>query len=340
MFIDYAKVKVKSGNGGNGCVSFRREKFVAKGGPDGGDGGKGGDVIAIGNENINTLVAYRFNKLFKATRGKHGQGGNRTGANGEKKYLEFPLGTEIYDITEGKHEKIGEILKHKQEIILAKGGNGGRGNARFKSATNKAPRYAKSGGNGEQFKLELVLKLMADVGLVGFPNAGKSTLLSTVSDAHPKIADYKFTTLEPTLGVVGVSDYESFVMADIPGIIEGAHDGKGLGDQFLRHIQRTKTLLFLIDVNSNEPFNDYQVLKKELHLYDPYLDKKPHLIVLSKMDTVPQEDKKELLEILKNEFESKLHKNIFSISSVSGENLVQMKQELLEMIKKFDEETK
>jgi GTP-binding protein len=340
MFIDYAKIKVKSGNGGNGCVSFRREKFVAKGGPDGGDGGKGGDVIAVGNENINTLIAYRFHKLFKATRGQHGQGSNKTGANGDKKYLEFPLGTEIYDITEGKHEKIGEMLKHKQEIILAKGGNGGRGNARFKSATNKAPRYAKPGGNGEQLELELVLKLMADVGLVGFPNAGKSTLLSRVSEAHPKIADYRFTTLEPTLGVVLVSDYESFVMADIPGIIEGAHNGKGLGDQFLRHIQRTKTLLFLIDVNSNEPFNDYQVLKKELHLYDPYLDKKPHLIVLSKMDTVPQEDKEDLLEILKNEFESKLHENIFSISSVSGENLVQMKRQLLEMIKKFDEEIK
>ncbi len=333
MFIDYAKIKVQSGNGGNGCISFRREKFVAKGGPDGGDGGKGGNIIAVGNENINTLIGYRYNKLFKSVRGQHGQGSNKTGASGEDRYLEFPLGTEIFDINDGKHEKIGEIVKHKEEFVLAKGGNGGRGNARFKSATNKAPRYAKPGGNGEYFELELILKLMADVGLVGFPNAGKSTLLSKVSDAHPKIADYKFTTLEPSLGVIRVSDYESFVMADIPGIIEGAHNGKGLGDQFLRHIQRTKTLLFLIDINSNDPFDDYQVLKKELHLYDPYLDKKPHIIVLSKMDTIPEEDKEEFLNLLKNEFETKLRERVISISSISGENLNVLKKHLFNILK-------
>ncbi|MCD4796817.1 MAG: GTPase ObgE [Candidatus Cloacimonetes bacterium] len=333
MFIDYAKIKVQSGNGGSGCVSFRREKFVAKGGPDGGDGGKGGNIIAIGNENINTLIAYRYNKLFKSVRGQNGQGSNKTGASGEDRYLEFPLGTEIFDITDGKHEKIGEIVKHNEEFILAKGGNGGRGNTRFKSATNKAPRYSKPGGNGEYFELELILKLMADVGLVGFPNAGKSTLLSKVSDAHPKIANYKFTTLEPSLGVIRVSDYESFVMADIPGIIEGAHNGKGLGDQFLRHIQRTRTLLFLIDINSVDPFNDYQVLKKELHLYDPYLDKKPHLIVLSKMDTIPDEDKIEFLNLLKNEFETKLREQIISISSISGENLKVLKKHLFNILK-------
>lgn len=336
MFIDFSRIKVESGTGGSGCVSFRREKFVAKGGPDGGDGGKGGDVIAVGNENINTLIAYRFNKLFKAERGQHGQGSNKTGAQGGDKILELPLGTEIYDITDGKREKIGEILKHDQKIILAEGGNGGRGNTRFKSATNKSPRYAKPGGDGQFKELELVLKLMADVGLVGFPNAGKSTLLSKVSSAHPKIADYEFTTLAPSLGVVSVSDFESFVMADIPGIIEGAHDGKGLGDQFLKHIQRTKILLFLIDVDSADPLNDYQVLKKELHLYDPYLDTKPHLIALSKMDTIPEDEKLAFYELLRNEFESKLHENILSISSVSGDNLKELINQLYKIIKDLE----
>ena len=338
MFIDYSRIKVQSGKGGNGCISFRREKFVAKGGPDGGDGGKGGDVIAVGNENLNTLVAFRFNKLFKGKKGQHGQGSDKTGASAENVYLQMPLGTIIFDITEGNRERLGELVEHGQEIVLAKGGNGGRGNARFKTPTNKAPRYAKPGGDPEYKELELELKLMADVGLVGFPNAGKSTLLSKVSDAHPKIADYKFTTLAPSLGVVQVSEYESFVMADIPGIIEGAHDGKGLGDRFLRHIQRTKTLLFLIDMNSNDPFYDYQVLKKELHLYDPYLDKKPHLIVLSKTDTIDPDDKKDLLEILKNEFENKFHENIYPVSSITGENLNKMKRLLFEMIKKYDKE--
>ncbi len=338
MFIDYARIKVQSGKGGNGCVSFRREKFVPKGGPDGGDGGKGGDVIAIGNENINTLIAYRYNKLFKAQKGQHGQGSDKTGASGERIYLNLPLGTVLFDITDGKHERLGEIVKHGQEIVLAEGGNGGRGNARFKSATNRAPRKSKPGGDAEFKEIELELKLMADVGLVGFPNAGKSTLLSKLSDAHPKIANYKFTTLEPSLGVVEVSDYESFVMADIPGIIEGAHDGRGLGDQFLRHIQRTRILLFLIDINSNDPFQDYQVLKKELHMYDPFLDKKPHLIALSKMDTLPDEDKNEMLKLLTREFEEKLHEHVYSISSISGENLGNLKRTLFEMIKKYDKE--
>jgi GTP-binding protein len=336
MFIDFARIKVQSGNGGNGCVSFRREKYVPKGGPDGGDGGKGGDVIAIGNENINTLINYRFTKLFKADKGRNGEGSNRTGASGENLLLDVPLGTIIYNITDGRHDKIAEVVSHGEEIVLAQGGNGGRGNARFKTATNKAPRYAKPGGDGEYFELELELKLMADVGLVGFPNAGKSTLLSNVSQAHPKIANYEFTTLEPSLGVVQVSEYESFVMADIPGIIEGAHDGKGLGDQFLRHIQRTKILLFLIDINSNDPFDDYQVLKKELHLYDPYLDRKKHLIVLSKIDTIRPEDKDDLLELLKNEFETKLQENIVTISSVSGENLTPLKQQLYILIQQQD----
>jgi len=336
MFIDFARIKVQAGNGGDGCVSFRREKFVAKGGPDGGDGGKGGNVIAVGNENVNTLIAFRYSKLYKSEKGQNGMGSNKTGASGENIFLQFPLGTEIYDISDNKRNKIAELTDHNEQIVIAKGGNGGRGNTRFKSATNKAPRYAKPGGNGEYFELELVLKLMADVGLVGFPNAGKSTLLSTVSDAHPKIADYKFTTLEPSLGVVRVSDYESFVMADIPGLIEGAHSGKGLGIQFLKHIQRTKVLLFLIDINSNDPFNDYQTLKKELHLYDPYLDKKPHFIVLSKIDSIEEKDKLDLASLLKNEFDQKLHEQIFPISSVSGENLNELKRILFNLIREFE----
>lgn len=336
MFIDFARIKVQSGNGGNGCVSFRREKYVPKGGPDGGDGGKGGDVIAVGNENINTLVNFRYTKLFKAPKGRNGEGGNRTGACGENLFLDLPLGTIIYDITDGKRVKVAEMISHGEQIVLAQGGNGGRGNTRFKTSTNKTPRYAKPGGDGEYFDLELELKLMADVGLVGFPNAGKSTLLSNLSQAHPKIANYEFTTLAPSLGVVQVSEYESFVMADIPGIIEGAHDGRGLGDQFLRHIQRTKILLFLIDINSNDPFNDYQVLKKELHLYDPYLDRKKHLIVLSKIDTIRSEDKDDLLELLKNEFETKLQEDIVTISSVSGENLKSLKQRLQVLIQQQD----
>ncbi len=333
MFIDYARIKVVSGRGGDGCVSFRREKFVAKGGPDGGDGGRGGDVIAVGDENLNTLVAFRYNKLFKAKRGAHVEGSNCTGKTGEDYYLKLPLGTIIYDITDGKHEKIAEITKHGEEIKLAVGGNGGRGNKRFATATNKAPRYAKPGGDAQEFELELELRLMADVGLVGFPNAGKSTLISRISHAHPKIANYEFTTLEPSLGVVQVSEFESFVMADIPGIIEGAHDGKGLGIQFLRHIERTKSLLFLIDINSNDPFEDYQILKKELHMYDPYMDKKKHLIVLSKLDTIPEEEREETIELLKKEFEEKSQENIISISSVSGDNIKKLTRELYEMVK-------
>ncbi len=338
MFIDYAKIRVESGKGGNGCVSFRREKFVAKGGPDGGDGGKGGNVIAYGDENTNTLLAYRYNHFYKAQNGKNGMGNNKTGAGGEDVILKFPLGTEIFNITNGAKNKIAEITYHNEKIVIAKGGNGGRGNTRFKSATNKAPRFAKPGGNSEYFELELNLKLMADVGLVGFPNVGKSTLLSVVSEAHPKIADYKFTTLEPTLGVVHIGDYVTFVMADIPGLIEGAHNGKGLGVQFLKHIQRTKILLFMIDVNSINPFDDYQVLKKELHLYDPYLDKKPHVIVLSKIDTVPENEKADLVRIMKGEFEEKLHEQISPISSVSGENIKEMKKKLFEILKKYDKE--
>lgn len=336
MFIDYARIKVESGKGGDGCVSFRREKFVPKGGPDGGDGGAGGNVIAKGNSNINTLINYRYSKTFKAKKGRHGEGKNKTGATGENCYLELPLGTIIYDITNGIHEKIEEITEHGQTIILAKGGNGGRGNNRFKSSTHQAPHFAKQGGNSEFKELELELKLMADIGLVGFPNAGKSTLLSKVSDATPKIADYKFTTLEPSLGVVKINDYESFVMADIPGIIEGAHDGKGLGIQFLRHIQRTRILLFIIDVNAQDAAHEYKTLKEELHLYDKYLDKKTHLIALSKIDTIPEKNRENLVASISNNFRQDIQEEIVAFSSVTGENLNKLKLKLQELIKNSD----
>ncbi len=336
MFIDYARIKVESGKGGNGCVSFRREKFVAKGGPDGGDGGTGGDVIAVGNFNMNTLINYRYSKIYKAKKGHNGEGKNKTGATGESIYLELPLGTIINDITDGIHQKIDEITEHGQSIILAKGGNGGRGNSRFKTSTHQAPRYAKPGGDAEFKELELELKLMADIGLVGFPNAGKSTLLSKVSEARPKIADYKFTTLEPSLGVVRVSDYDSFVMADIPGIIEGAHDGKGLGIQFLKHIQRTKILLFIIDVNSKDAAGDYQTLKDELHQYDKYLDKKSHLIGLSKIDTISQGKREKLLAEISKDFKEHINEEIVTFSSITGENLNKLKLKLSELIKNAD----
>lgn len=251
MFIDYARISVKPGNGGDGVVSFRREKYIPKGGPDGGDGGRGGSVIAVGDENVNTLLDYRYNKIFRAENGKPGAGARKSGAGGANVYLRLPLGTEIFHVGEdGKKLKIADITTHNEEIILARGGRGGKGNCNFATPTDQAPRRATLGKPTKEMELELVLKLMADVGLVGFPNAGKSTLLSALSSARPKIADYEFTTLEPMLGVVRVSDYQSFVMADIPGIIEGAHLGKGLGHQFLRHIQRTSLLLFLIDIGT------------------------------------------------------------------------------------------
>lgn len=332
MFIDYAKVKVFAGKGGDGCISFRREKFVAKGGPDGGDGGKGGNVIAIGDVNMNTLINYRYTKHFKAKNGENGSSKNMTGSTGADTTLILPLGTIIYNITDGIKEKVAEITEPNQPIVIAKGGRGGHGNEFYVNSINQAPRKAENGREGESFDLELELKLMADVGLVGFPNAGKSTLLSVLSAARPKIADYQFTTLEPTLGVVYIDPLRSFVMADIPGLIEGAHTGKGLGIQFLRHIQRTKTLLFLTDVNSEDPVKDYLVLKTELHLYDPYLDSKNHLIVLSKMDTIPFEERENKVREIEERFNNELSEKIIGISSISNENILELKNKLYHMI--------
>jgi len=338
MFIDFAKIHIEAGDGGHGCISFRREKFVAMGGPDGGDGGKGGDVIVVGDVNINTLIQFRYNKLYKAEKGHNGGGKNQSGAYGKAVYIKVPLGTEISIIESDKKRKIAEILSHNEEIIIAKGGFGGKGNTHFTTSSNQAPRKATDGKAGEVFDIELSLKLMADVGLVGFPNAGKSTLLSSISAARPKVADYQFTTLEPMLGVVYVDEYRTFVMADIPGLIEGAHDGKGLGIQFLKHIQRTKTLLFLIDISSEDPVHDYFILKKELHLYDTKLDKKNHLIALSKLDIIPEEERKSRLDEVAELFIHNARENIIGISSVANLNIDDLKLKLLEMVKNASQE--
>lgn len=334
MLIDYARIRIKAGNGGDGAVSFRREKFVPKGGPDGGDGGRGGNIIALGDSNVNTLLDYRYSKSFKAGNGKPGSGARKSGPAGDDIILRFPLGTEIYVLEDEKRRKLADVTEAGEEIILAKGGHGGKGNSNFATPTNQAPRHATPGGHTHELDLELVLKLMADVGLVGFPNAGKSTLLSVLSAARPKIADYEFTTLEPMLGVVRVSDYQSFVMADIPGIIEGAHLGKGLGHQFLRHIQRTSILLFLIDIATEDPLEAYRTLRAELYLYDSFMDKKPHLIVISKSDTLPAEELEKKLSEISEAFNKQYHEDILSISSVGNENIETLKYTLYSLLQK------
>lgn len=332
MFIDFARIKIQAGNGGDGAVSFRREKFVPKGGPDGGDGGRGGSIIAIGDVNVNTLLDYRYNKKFHAENGKHGAGGRKSGASGENIILRLPLGTEIFVIEDEKKRKIADITDAGVEVFLARGGHGGKGNSNFATPTDQAPRHATPGGHTHEMELELVLKLMADVGLVGFPNAGKSTLLSVLSAARPKIADYEFTTLEPMLGVVRVSDYQSFVMADIPGIIEGAHMGKGLGHQFLRHIQRTSMLLFLIDIVTEDPVTAYRTLRAELYLYDSFMDKKPHVIVISKTDTLPDEEREARLAEISAMFKKQCKEEIFAISAVGQSNLEELKFKLFKIL--------
>ncbi len=334
MFIDHARISIKAGNGGDGSVHFRREKFIPKGGPDGGDGGRGGSVIALGDENVNTLLDYRYNKLYKAENGKPGSGARKTGASGADIFLHLPLGTEVFRLDpDGKRVKLADITHHNEEIVLSRGGHGGKGNSNFATPTNQAPRHATPGRQTEALELELVLKLMADVGLVGFPNAGKSTLLSVLSSARPKIADYEFTTLEPMLGVVRVSDYQSFVMADIPGIIEGAHMGKGLGHQFLQHIQRTSILLFLIDIGAPEPANALRTLRSELYFYDPFMDKKPCLVVLSKLDTVPEDERATRLEALRELFRKEFGVDLLAISAVGQLHLEDLKFRLFKMLK-------
>ena len=282
MFIDRAVVHVVGGAGGAGACSFRREKFVPKGGPDGGDGGSGGSVFVRADPNLATLLDYRYRTHWKAERGQHGKGKNMTGRSGVDLYLPVPPGTEIRDGDTG--EVLGELLERDDSLVVATGGRGGRGNARFATPTHQSPREWEPGEYGQERTLELVLKLIADVGLLGEPNAGKSTLLSVVSAARPKIADYPFTTLEPYLGVVGLSDSRSFVVADIPGIIEGAHAGKGLGLKFLQHVERTRVMAVLIPVDSPDPQATYDLLLHEAALYSPELAAKPHVVVLTKLD--------------------------------------------------------
>ncbi len=287
MFIDYAKIFVRAGDGGDGCVAFRREKFVPKGGPAGGDGGKGGDVVAVANEHMHTLMDFRYRKKYKAKRGEHGQGSNMTGRGGEDIIIKLPVGTIIRDAETDKI--LCDLAKPGQRAVLAKGGRGGRGNARFASPTNQAPREWEPGAPGEERELVLELKLIADVGFVGLPNAGKSTLLSRISAATPKIAAYPFTTLNPNLGIVRLDEYRSFVAADIPGLIEGASAGKGLGHQFLRHIERTKVLAILLDISSEDINADFKALMNELQSYNADLMDKKKIIVYTKSDLLIDE---------------------------------------------------
>jgi GTP-binding protein len=285
MFIDRVVVQVSAGAGGSGASSFRREKFVPKGGPDGGDGGTGGSVYVKVDPNFSTLLDYRYHTKWAAERGAHGKGKNMSGKSADDIYLPVPPGTEVRDAETG--EVLGEMLKPDEVLLVAKGGRGGRGNQHFATPTHQSPREWEPGGEGEERRLELVLKLIADVGLLGEPNAGKSTLLSVISAARPKIADYPFTTLEPHLGVVGLSDNRSFVVADIPGIIEGAHAGKGLGLRFLQHVERTRAVAVLVPVDSPDPQATYDLLRREAAAYSKELASKPHVVVLTKADLTP-----------------------------------------------------
>ncbi|MEO2059555.1 MULTISPECIES: GTPase ObgE [Mesonia] len=331
-FIDYVKLHVSSGKGGSGSSHLHREKYIEKGGPDGGDGGRGGHVIIRGNENLWTLIEFSFKRHIKAGHGGNGSKQRSTGADGEDVYIEVPLGTVIRDTD--TEEIIDEVTDHNEEIIIAEGGMGGRGNWHFKSSTNQTPRYSQPGIDGQERNITLELKVLADVGLVGFPNAGKSTLLSVITAAKPKIANYEFTTLKPNLGIVKYRDYQSFVVADIPGIIEGAAEGKGLGYRFLRHIERNSTLLFLIPCDADDVKKQYEILLDELRRYNPELLDKDRLIAISKTDMLDEELKAELDEQLQEDFKEIPY--VF-ISSVAQLGLQELKDHLWKILNKSPE---
>jgi GTP-binding protein len=321
MFIDRAKIHIQGGDGGNGVTAFRREKFVPRGGPSGGDGGRGGDVIIVADSSLNTLLHLRYNPRHIAERGLHGEGSNRSGHTGADRIVRVPVGTQIFDALTG--ELLHDLDHDGASWLAARGGRGGFGNAHFATSTNRAPRYHQSGSAGDERELQLELKLLADVGLVGFPNAGKSTFISTVSAAKPKIADYPFTTLEPHLGVVDLGDFRTFVMADIPGLIEGAHTGAGLGDKFLKHIERTKLLLHLVDVSSfsgRDTVSDYETINRELASYNEDLAARPQIVVATKMDAL---DDPERLASLRARAEQE-GKQFYAISSVTNEGVKEL----------------
>jgi len=323
MLIDEVVITVKAGDGGNGCVAFRREKYVPRGGPSGGDGGKGGDIILESSSQHNTLLQFRYNPEYRAGRGRHGEGSNRTGHDGQDLVVRVPVGCVVWDEQTG--EKLYDFDRPDLRIVVAKGGRGGRGNARFATSTHRAPREHEPGEPGQLYRLHLVLKMLADVGLVGLPNAGKSSLLSRISAARPKIADYPFTTLEPCLGMVRAGEEESFVVADIPGLIEGAHQGHGLGTRFLRHIERTRLLVHLVDVSehlSSDPELDFDIILKELAGFQPEMAQKPMLLVASKVDLAGQGERLRALE----QVAARRNLELFRVSSITGEGLEELKR--------------
>ena len=326
MFVDEVEIHVVAGHGGNGCLAFRREKFVPRGGPSGGDGGHGGSIVIVASPHTNTLINYRFHPEFTAERGQHGMGSDRTGHTGADLELAVPIGTLVHqrtDDAERPWQPLADLAREGQRVLVAQGGHGGRGNARFASSTNRAPRRTEPGRPGEDRHLRLELKLLADVGLVGFPNAGKSTLIARVSAARPKIADYPFTTLTPNLGVVRLSDDRSFVVADVPGLIEVAHRGLGLGHRFLRHLERTRVLVHLVDVSGasgRDPVADLDTLRRELQLFQPALAAKPQIVAANKMDAVDEPARVRALE----ERASTLGLPFFSISGATGQGVADL----------------
>jgi GTP-binding protein len=329
MFIDEVRIYVKAGDGGNGCLAFRREKFVPRGGPSGGDGGRGGDVIFVASPHHNTLLHFRFNPEHKAERGRHGEGSNRKGREGESREVATPVGTIVYDADTG--EKLHDFTAPGDRFTVAHGGKGGRGNARFATSTHQAPTEHEQGFPGEERRLRLELKLLADVGLVGFPNAGKSTLISRISAARPKIADYPFTTLDPNLGVVSADGLHTFVVADIPGLIEGAHLGHGLGVQFLKHIERTRLLAHLVDVSETsgrDPVHDFEVVMGELASFSDELAAKPMILIATKIDAAQDPERVASLERLAAERGLPFYK----ISSVTGEGIDALKRAMAEAV--------